>query len=486
MSPAIVSRRAFFVTAAASSLMPRVLASAGPRVRHAHHTAAGKEMLRLYARAVGLMRDKALYDDHHPFSWSWQARTHRAEGNETAADAVARYLQGVSDETRMLALATWSTCRAHADWRGEHRHFLPWHRAYLGVFEAVVRQVLFRDGVADADTFALPYWDWLTPGQTALPPELLRGSDPELAPLFHEARRADANDGASIIDATEAAAPLAEVGFDTVGVIIRFSGMLDRSPHGTVHSTIGGDMGAVPTAARDPVFWLHHCAIDRMWDLWLAAGGGRRNPDDPAWLDRAFTFAVPGPGGLPLRYDVSTAEAAQAATFGFAWDTLDLPGGITLAQAETGAAPVFGRFARIDPGAGRATAAVQPPPIDMTTMRRMQEAGVWQGPRFYLVLDDLRSAGPTGTTYDVILTPPGGEPRTVGTVGFFDAAPLDAPPTEPLERFASFDVTETVAAAVAVMGPMIYENPPVVRLEPRGPEAAGSTPVVGRAFLALQ
>src|SRR6266576_2321642 len=37
-------------------------------------------------------------------------------------------------------------------------------------------------------------------------------------------------------------------------------------------------MGSVPTAAQDPIFYLHHCNIDRLWDLWLAQGGQRIDP----------------------------------------------------------------------------------------------------------------------------------------------------------------------------------------------------------------
>ena len=37
--------------------------------------------------------------------------------------------------------------------------------------------------------------------------------------------------------------------------------------HDRVHVLIGGDMGFVPTAAFDPVFWLHHAMVDRAFAL---------------------------------------------------------------------------------------------------------------------------------------------------------------------------------------------------------------------------
>jgi len=46
-----------------------------------------------------------------------------------------------------------------------------------------------------------------------------------------------------------------------------------ESPHGTVHVTVGGEnghMSMVPLAAFDPIFWLHHANVDRLFALWQA------------------------------------------------------------------------------------------------------------------------------------------------------------------------------------------------------------------------
>src|SRR5207237_2176974 len=48
---------------------------------------------------------------------------------------------------------------------------------------------------------------------------------------------------------------------------------------------------AVPTADQDPTFSLDHPNIDRLWNLWLAQGGGRTDPpSDNTWKSRHFTF----------------------------------------------------------------------------------------------------------------------------------------------------------------------------------------------------
>ncbi len=42
-----------------------------------------------------------------------------------------------------------------------------------------------------------------------------------------------------------------------------------ESPHGSAHVWVGGWMGNVPTAPRDPTFFLLHCNVDRLWAEWI-------------------------------------------------------------------------------------------------------------------------------------------------------------------------------------------------------------------------
>jgi hypothetical protein len=52
-------------------------------------------------------------------------------------------------------------------------------------------------------------------------------------------------------------------------------GLIERQPHDLMHVAVGGVIGDdtglmsfVPTAAFDPVFWVHHTNIDRLWSQW--------------------------------------------------------------------------------------------------------------------------------------------------------------------------------------------------------------------------
>ena len=64
-------------------------------------------------------------------------------------------------------------------------------------------------------------------------------------------------------------------------------------------------MGDPNTAALDPIFWLHHANIDRLWQVWLDTAG-RENPTAGAW--RAFTFKFHNAEGTPVTMAVKDAE----------------------------------------------------------------------------------------------------------------------------------------------------------------------------------
>lgn len=42
-------------------------------------------------------------------------------------------------------------------------------------------------------------------------------------------------------------------------------------------------MGDPVTAALDPIFWLHHANIDRLWEVWLGDNAEHVNPTDAKW-----------------------------------------------------------------------------------------------------------------------------------------------------------------------------------------------------------
>jgi tyrosinase len=75
------------------------------------------------------------------------------------------------------------------------------------------------------------------------------------------------------------------------------------------------------TAAQDPIFWLHHSNIDRLWAVW--GGKGHRNPTDPSWLNQQFSFF--DEHGQPVSM-TATQVLDTVTDLGYTYDQLVAPG----------------------------------------------------------------------------------------------------------------------------------------------------------------
>src|SRR5690242_7100494 len=140
-------------------------------------------------------------------------------------------------------------------------YFLAWHRGLLYRFEENLRAV---SGIPD---MVLPYWDYYSHPQ--IPPEFLDTS----SPLWRKERT-----GADVTEALSLD-PFADdvINFQR-GSGNAFESKLETAPHNPVHNLIGGAMGDVAISPRDPLFWVHHANIDRLWLAWFEAGDGRHMP----------------------------------------------------------------------------------------------------------------------------------------------------------------------------------------------------------------
>jgi tyrosinase len=75
------------------------------------------------------------------------------------------------------------------------------------------------------------------------------------------------------------------------GLSNSFEVSVESQPHNPVHDLIGGIFDTMQSPT-DPIFWLHHANIDRLWSAWIAAGGGRSQPTpgDAYWAG-TFSYA---------------------------------------------------------------------------------------------------------------------------------------------------------------------------------------------------
>ena len=231
--------------------------------------AEGDPIITWYAQAVAAMQAKPATD---PTSWTYQANIH---GTYTTPP-----------------LTDWNECR-HQSW-----YFVGWHRMYLYYFERIVRAQIVALG--GPDDWALPYWNYDGgDNHNTLP---LPFSTPTANnPLFTAQRNTGINTGFGLPSAVTSPTfalsrtlftGAAEFGGGQTSPLNHFAGQtgrLEQTPHNDVHVAIGGLMGYPETAAEDPIFWLHHANIDRLWWLWQQQTG-HANPAQTAWTGQGFPF----------------------------------------------------------------------------------------------------------------------------------------------------------------------------------------------------
>jgi hypothetical protein len=87
--------------------------------------------------------------------------------------------------------------------------------------------------------------------------------------------------------------------FATFGGTAIAGGACETDPHDIIHGDVGPpsppfeDMGNLGYAARDPIFFGHHCNIDNLWSGWNAqpgTGTSYKNPTDPGFLNASWSF----------------------------------------------------------------------------------------------------------------------------------------------------------------------------------------------------
>ena len=503
-----VSRRGFMAGAAGAGLgavpfsiwAPRQAQAQAqmPVTRHDVSTSQGQVMVEKYARAVAKMMDKTVIPEGNPTSWLFQFYSHAVDGNRTMSGEIARVYAGAapSDPHRLLALAMWNTCQAHGmnNLPQDERMFLPWHRMFLYNFERIIRKVL-----AD-DTFTLPYWDYTTAGKRAIPEQFRMPNHPVFKVLFRDNRndgtqpgRANVNAGEPI-DQNRPASPLnlaalRERDYAPRGVVQGFNQNLDFGLHGAVHVLVGDptNMGQVPFAARDPIFWLHHANIDRLWASWNK--GGRLNPTG-TWLTQSFTFADENAARVdPVVNDFVDTEKIMAGPYKY--DKLEpvpplppTPANVMLVAA---APSIIAN--QVQPGTINLSSStpvevpLAPAAVPMST--HLEAGG--QNKRVYLVLQNLQAQAQPGVLYDVYLDPPSGASSSpsdapVGTINFFGTGGhgADHGAAGGQSTRYSFDVTDSVKAA------SVSSGAPKVRIAPVGTPVANARPVVGAVSLVLQ
>ncbi|GJV32605.1 putative domain, di-copper centre, polyphenol oxidase [Tanacetum coccineum] len=281
------------------------------RVRWPAHKGSDKQV-RSYKKAIKAIRE---LPDDHPHSFVSQAKIHCAycNGGYTQVDSGFPEIE----------------IQIHNSWL-----FFPFHRWYLYFYERILRKY------SGDDDFALPYWNWDNPEGMTIPQIFVEEKDddplfgnknplydvyrdsrhlpPKVVDLFFSGAKI-ANNFANELDSeTQRACNLSMVYKDLIrnatdwkgffggeytagpstGTPKPSVGSVESNSHTAVHVWVGDsnntnreDMGNFYSAGYDPVFYVHHANVDRMWKLWKDLGiPGHSEPTADDWLNASYVF----------------------------------------------------------------------------------------------------------------------------------------------------------------------------------------------------
>ena len=329
----------------------------------------------------------------------------------------------------------------HGSW-----YFLSWHRGYLAAFEAIVAAKV--EELTGDDDWALPYWNYLdagSPDARRVPEALLADSLPDGTPnpLSKYPRRPGLTElrpgprDAFGLDAMEEDDFLVgndgSIGFGggISGDFLQFAGWtgdLENNPHNTVHRLVGGPggfMGDPRLAGLDPIFWLHHCNVDRLWEAWMRAPG-KSMVRDPRWLNGPADrkFIVPAPGGGDPGITFSGRDVLQGGRFHPNYDDLTkgtgvTPGGAAVVRVGMGPSSqqrvetIGASDATVSVGAAPARARVDLEP-EATAAGVVALGATTPGEevvRLYLALESVRGTAPAPLLEVYVNLPDGADPE---------------------------------------------------------------------------
>lgn len=260
--------------------------------------------------------------------------------------------------------------------------FLSWHRYFLHRFELQLQS--YVPGVM------LPYWDWTDPTplfvDTFLGPNGTAGSqivssgyfapnrpgtvgNPTPLPPWYPAGlngwnlHSDFGTGAGglkrnvggfggLPSVADLRTVLGQTGYRNFQVMLESGGdefgtsvPSGNQLHNGMHGYIGGHMGNPMISPFDPIFYLHHCNIDRLWAMWQADGhateypaAGAKPEHGPAspmypWIGAILgysstasfpTIVMPDTSALGTVRNQDTLN--HRAAYGYSYDTLAVIG----------------------------------------------------------------------------------------------------------------------------------------------------------------
>ena len=167
-----------------------------------------------------------------------------------------------------------------------HPAFLPWHRAFVSVVEKRLQKI--------NPSITIPYWDWSFDWANPLKSPIFSselGLNVQVGPRGDCRYRRQFPRPHCLARNYDSTNFTAFYPSETIDAVVRSARDFDQIrqriewvPHGLVHAAVGGPEGDMTAmhSTNDPIFWLHHANVDRLWWNWQQSGNkipsnGRRS-----------------------------------------------------------------------------------------------------------------------------------------------------------------------------------------------------------------
>lgn len=481
-----LNRRELIASGAAGAVVgfatwwPQAQALETPRIRHSAHSMEGQRALESYRKAVAEMVRLSASDPRDPIGWTYQYKMHkypddwdilRADPPKLAAAQKEELdrIFGVGTPERQLAQRTLGTCHV-----GGRRDFWPWHRMYLFYFERICRKL------SGDDTFALPYWGYSDAADRSIPVGFRNPAGKAANALWHErVPSLNAPNGTPQM-------PASRLNFDYLKINDFWSAhrQVESSPHGDVHILVGlagstaYDMRFVGRAPRDPVFWIHHCEIDRCWEHYLATTK-LSNPADADWLENdgnpeaGYLFVDENRQHILMKNKDVLATASIKGAMGYVYDRM--PGAPPPVISVMAAADrtILADLENLSVGAGRSDGRMNTR-ADVQASLSNSVLASGEPPKVFLTIGPIEVGASLPTSFGIYINlPPDAddsvrEAHLVTTISTFGMAGHDdhsghhgGGHEEPRLQYDATDVVANLAARGELTGELVLSTLPM-------------------------
>lgn len=247
-------------------------------------------------------------------------------------------------------------------------------------------------------------------------------------------------------------------------------GILEGQPHDNVHGAIGGPNNAAFMVSMlspvDPIFFLHHANLDRLWDVWTRRQKAKGRPTLPqgadltAWSNEHFLFYVDEKGQPVTKTKPTDYESMSVFDYDYSPGSGEdqVPVAVAAAPAPTVAPQSFSANVTAPSLQANATALA----TANIPAAALQAAGAVDAPPAVAEISVNLTSADEGRRFRVLISPQGsGAPIDAGAITVFGqhhAGPTTF--TVPLP-----ESLQQAAGAVAAPGGNVPLNISVVPIE---------------------